>query len=474
MRYAPQQSFPSRTTIKSGPVRDEFDTISQFFDRLPEPAAARAGFVSTVATGSSGSELDAITKLQAETMAAYYLQERVATLTQVGASLVVDPTADTHAHYANITGDVTVTVAPAIPVETHSTYLFLTTDGGVLSFGAGVTEANTTSTDKNQAYIVKLSTVDYGVNWVATHVYQASELPNTVPNGAPDDAVLDQQRSIELYNEPVSIAISHDGTKVIHADEWGMEVYGLATPYDITSTIDTGGTAYNELLQDYEYANRPSGSTGNLQSIYFYNNGANLLVAYGNDSDATDWFVSYYSLTTPYTPLGGFALLSQFDLAFDPRSAQFSEDGLWLFVSEHDHRWQYLRNPIKVYKYSVGTAFDLSAVNSTAIQEFTFPASFVDVDGNLAFFVNDVRFISGGLRATRLVSYEYPDWRYCEIEFYSLSVAYDLSTMTQSDTLTIPSAQAGSRTLSMAFNTAEDRLYLGDDDYFLRQVIFYE
>ncbi len=169
---------------------------------------------------------------------------------------------------------------------------------------------------------------------------------------------------------PVDLAFSGDGTKMFVLGDYSQNVseYALAAPFDLSAAISVGS---------FSVASQVTAPSG----LAFSDNGTRMFVV-----DASDYAVSEYTLTVPFTVstlsfVGSFSVASQ---DTSPQYLTFSNDGTRMFVLDSLGQ--------NVSEYILASPFDVSDAtfaNSFSVSsQDTFPTGLAFSDDGTKMFVS--------------------------------------------------------------------------------------
>ena len=224
---------------------------------------------------------------------------------------------------------------------------------------------------------------------------------------------------------PRELAFSSDGTKFFVVGYQGGDVgeYSMSTAWDVSTA-------------SYTDAFSVSSQEGYPHGLAFNTDGTKMFVSgYAGDD------VNEYTLSTGWD-VSTASFVDSFDVSkqdIQPRGLAFSTDGTKMFISGA------VGNTIE--EYTLSTGFDVSTSSHTD----TMDVSGYDVSARGVTFNDD---------GTRMF---YHGQQNDEIYDFSLSTAWDLSTNTYNDSISLPSFDTGAE--AIVFNNDGTKLFVsGNDD----------
>ena len=224
---------------------------------------------------------------------------------------------------------------------------------------------------------------------------------------------------------PRELAFSSDGTKFFVVGYQGGDVgeYSMSTAWDVSTA-------------SYTDAFSVSSQEGYPHGLAFNTDGTKMFVSgYAGDD------VNEYSLSTGWD-VSTASFVDSFDVSsqdIQPRGLAFSTDGTKMFISGA------VGNTIE--EYTLSTGFDVSTSSHTD----TMDVSGYDIHARGVTFNDD---------GTRMF---YHGQQNDEIYDFSLSTAWDLSTNTYNDSISLPSFDTGAE--AIVFNNDGTKLFVsGNDD----------
>ena len=224
---------------------------------------------------------------------------------------------------------------------------------------------------------------------------------------------------------PRELAFSSDGTKFFVVGYQGGDVgeYSMSTAWDVSTA-------------SYTDAFSVSSQEGYPHGLAFNTDGTKMFVSgYAGDD------VNEYSLSTGWD-VSTASFVDSFDVSkqdIQPRGLAFSTDGTKMFISGA------VGNTIE--EYTLSTGFDVSTSSHTD----TMDVSGYDIHARGVTFNDDG------------TSMFYHGQQNDEIYDFSLSTAWDLSTNTYNDSISLPSFDTGAE--AIVFNNDGTKLFVsGNDD----------
>ena len=238
-----------------------------------------------------------------------------------------------------------------------------------------------------------------------------------------DAFALSSSGSTSANHDPVpsDVAFNSDGTKMFVLEPWTLKhvhEYSLSSAYDVTTATDSG----NSFSISGEFG------TSNARGLSF-------------NSDGTKMFVS--GLTTR---IYEYPLSSAFDIttAGSPSYGSFSANSFG-FTFNSDGTKIFTVTGTTVYEYPLSSAFDITTAGSST----TFSVS------SQTSSLSDIYFKSDGTRM--FVSSANDD----SIFSYSLSSAWDISTASYSDSISLD--DSGISVFGSVFKSDGTRFYIADN-----------
>ena len=224
---------------------------------------------------------------------------------------------------------------------------------------------------------------------------------------------------------PRELAFSSDGTKFFVTGYQGVDVgeYSMSTAWDVSTA-------------SYTDAFSVSSQEGYPHGLAFNTDGTKMFVSgYAGDD------VNEYTLSTGWD-VSTASFVDSFDVSSQdtaPRGLAFSSDGTKMFISGN------AGNTIE--EYTLSTGFDVSTSSHTDT---------MDVSG----YDTDTRGVTFNDDGTRMF---YHGQQNDEIYDFSLSTAWDISTNTYNDSISLPSFDTGAE--AIVFNNDGTKLFVsGNDD----------
>ena len=224
---------------------------------------------------------------------------------------------------------------------------------------------------------------------------------------------------------PRELAFSSDGTKFFVVGYQGGDVgeYSMSTAWDVSTA------SYTDAFSDNSQEGYPHGLAFNTDGTKMFVSG------YAGDD------VNEYTLSTGWD-VSTASFVDSFDVSkqdIQPRGLAFSTDGTKMFISGA------VGNTIE--EYTLSTGFDVSTSSHTD----TMDVSGYDIHARGVTFNDD---------GTRMF---YHGQQNDEIYDFSLSTAWDLSTNTYNDSISLPSFDTGAE--AIVFNNDGTKLFVsGNDD----------